>query len=356
MAAAACVADVLVDVAEGHPGALAGEPFDGGPADPARTTGDEDDVAGRSGPPQASGGGAEGTVAATAGLTVSGRAAADAGVDHEEGAGQRLGGPLGLVELVPRGRDEQRREVRSAERRARHVHHREAHGRHERPVRVVAADGAAAVQAEPHAAVGVEREAVGEAVGRIDLHEDPTVGHRPGRQVVAVDVDLLGRRVDVVHPAPVEVPVEPVAHGHPAGHRAQAVGIQAVERRHARRPGERHRAEPQPPGRVGLALVDAVAGPVGLDGQPPGRLTVGGDQRDVAPGAAEQLRTVTDRDGEADRRRHRHRSVVAGRGVEVVDDPAVDVDVAQPAAGDVPVRALAELAPTRERRVDGGHT
>ena len=38
-------ADVLVDVAERHPGALAGEPFDGGPADPARTTGDEDDVA-----------------------------------------------------------------------------------------------------------------------------------------------------------------------------------------------------------------------------------------------------------------------------------------------------------------------
>ena len=138
--------------------------------------------------------------------------------------------------------------------------------------------------------------------------------------------------------------------------RAQAVGVEAVQRRLLGRPRLRHRAEPQPPAWVGLALVDAVAGPVGLDGQPPGRVTVGGEQRDIAPGAAEQLRTVTDRDGEADRRRHRHRPVVAGRGVEVVDDPAVDVDVAQPAAGDVPVGALAELAPTREGHLDGGHT
>ena len=222
-------------------------------------------------------------MAATGRADRSGRAAADAGVDDEEGAGQGLCGPLGLVELVPRGRDEQRREVGSAERRARHVGHGEPHGRHERAVRVIAADGAAAEQAQPEAAVGVERQAVGKAVGRVDPHEDPTIRDRPRRQVVAVDVDLLGRRVDVVHPAPVDIPVDPVAHRHPAGHRAQAVGIQAVERRDAGRPAARHRPEPQPPGRVGLALVDAVAGPVGLDGKPPDDLAVAGHSGDRRP-------------------------------------------------------------------------
>ena len=120
--------------------------------------------------------------------------------------------------LLPRARDEQRLQIRSAERAHRRAHRRQRKLAEHPPFRRHAHDLAALVERAPVAAFAVDATAVRPVAFRAPARERPLPRRRPGSRVVVVRVHDARRRVGVVHRAPVRAPRETVADHHVVEH------------------------------------------------------------------------------------------------------------------------------------------
>ncbi len=214
---------------------------------------------------------------------------------------------------------------------------------------------AAAIERGPVAAVRIDRAAVGAIGLAVPPRERPRPRRRSRRRVEVVGAHDVPGRVGVVHRPAVGAPREAVADHHAVQDRVQRqVGVQAPEAGGVRVAPLVHRADEEAALRVAAPVVEAVVRGVERragDRRPQVALPVGEvqpvAQRDDEPAALAQ--------GEApDRRRHRHRRVAAGRGVEAVQRRGVDVDPVQHRFVDRPHRTLAEARAGVEHATEGG--
>src|SRR4051812_48216848 len=194
------------------------------------------------------------------------RQPAHARFQREHGAGEGLDRELAERQAVARAGHVQRAQVRAAEHGARRVGHRQMDRRVQRAVRAIAAHRAAAEETDPDPTLGVDRQAVGEPVAWVDHGQRPAVGDLAVGAVEVQHVDALGGAVDEVHPRAVGAPAEAMGDRRRTDDALELpAGGEPVERGGFRGPLLGHRPGPQAALRIALAVVEAVAGPVGLD-------------------------------------------------------------------------------------------
>ncbi|CAM5506189.1 hypothetical protein SVIOM342S_00875 [Streptomyces violaceorubidus] len=230
-------------------------------------------------------------------------------------------------------------EVRAAEGAGRDPGDREG----DHPVQVagrgVAAYRAAVPQGDPHTAVGVDAQPVGEARAVLD-HGQRTAVRDPafGRDVE--DVDAAGRGVGVVHQRAVGAPAGAVAHRHVVEDGlGAAVAGEPGQRAPARCLVVAHRARPQAAVGGDGGVVAAAAG----DGLPvqPAEGVVRVEQADPVPQVEDQAAARAGLDG-ADVLVGAAQRAPAGGRVKGVDAGVQDVQPQQAARRRVPGGALAE--------------
>ena len=154
------------------------------------------------------------------------RGAGNAGVIPEDGACVRL---LVGAEALPGGGDEQRLQLRTAERAGRHVGDGQVHHEVEPPVAAVAVYRTAAPEGHPDAVLHVDGHAVGMPAAR-DLGEGAPPGEGAGRRVEVEAVDPTRGRVGIEHGVTGPVPLQPVRDGDAAErHLDAAIGVKPVQ-------------------------------------------------------------------------------------------------------------------------------
>lgn len=176
--------------------------------------------------------------------------------------------------------------------------------------------------------------------------EDPPVRDRAGRHQVE-DVDAAGRSVVVVEPAAHRIDHRPVADGTAAIHRLRH-GVGAEPGQPIQRSGRLllrivHGAEPQPPGRVDIAVIQPVAVEHRLDAVQRAEPAVGRIEAAQPVLEPAQISAALDRHDEGGSGRRRPARPFAGPGHQPVDASTEDVDEIQRRLGLRPDRTLAEL-------------
>src|SRR5471032_2091892 len=246
--------------------------------------------------------------------------------------------------------DVQRAQICAAEGQHGWTAHRQLHFLQHHALRRNAQHARALEQRAPVVAGAVDGGAIGTAavigrrfVGR-ELLEQLLVRHRAGGHIVGVVRDAVGRRVRVVHGAPVGTEAEAVGIGHAAGPRqAQLALFQHVHFGGLLVARLVDGADPEAAGRIGAAVVEAHLA----------RVVGRGD--DVGDGAAARVQM----DDGAPQRHHQsaagavrqcrrfavHLPVHVGAGLrmQAVHGAAVDVDPVQRLFQRMPQRAFADL-------------
>src|SRR3984885_109356 len=292
------------------------------------------------------------------------RAAGRAGVAGEDVTRVRLARDLARGEGFGGGGDVERGQVAAAEGHRGGLVDREPDDGVEVAVRGVAADLTRAEDGEPQAAVGVE----GQAVRYAGLHGDEAAARAEfaGLRVRREDVDAAAAAVGVVERLAVVGPVEAVGEADTAEQlRHPAVGGETVKRAGRAAFPPRHRAGPEVAPRRRLAVIEADHGRVDAEAFDPGERVTGarlsglGGAKTGADGEAvhqgEDEPAASGQADGADRDRvvaghggavlagGREPAVHAGRRVEGVDMPRVDVPPVQQPGGRGPHRALGQV-------------
>ncbi len=254
----------------------------------------------------------------------------------------------------PRRRDVERAVAVAAEGHRRHLAHRQVDLRVQVALGRQADHPRAAPQRDPEAPLGIDAHAVRRPAARV-REERPPAGRRARLDVVVELVDAPRLRVDVVHEAIVERPVDAVRDRHAVEHRLDLeVGVDAVERARRGVLEVRHRAREQAPAPIAGGVVHAKRRVVRQREHRLGLHGAGGEPREAAA-EREHEAAVPVRQCRAHVRADVDRADAARRGVEPVHGLPQDVDDEQLARRLEPDRALGERESRVEDQLRGRH-
>jgi len=248
------------------------------------------------------------------------------------------------------GGDEQRAQVRAAERD--HGRELERHGNFalHPPVRIEAHELSLAVDGRPVEAVAVHLCPV-RAGGTVDLGEQPAARHLATGRVVVPCVDLAGHRVAVVHRAAVRTPGQAIGQDCRLAGGNKLAALQPPQRpfirtgrADLRQQGVAHRPDPEPAGAVALAVVQKEAARIvgcGCDQ----RQCAGGELKPVGAGAQPDQhaaigRTAAERET-TDPGRHDPALVDSRLRIEPVQRRLLHIHPVEPGGALAPDRAFA---------------